>query len=132
MDAGKWSLGEGNVGGCQGPLVDLGQEGRDARAHVGVVFLARNEGEDGDEAVKLVGACQRPYTGTLMEHQDFHDEGVKRLGIDLKQLVARIFFEDMQHGLARMAVRVEAGALEHLGHLVADIGDLPRRACIGA
>jgi hypothetical protein len=38
----------------------------------------------------------------------------------------------MQHGLARMAVRVEAGALEHLGDFVADIGDLPRRADIGA
>ena len=30
-----------------------------------------------------------------------------------------------------MAVRVEAGALQHLRHLVADIGDLPDRAGIG-
>ena len=31
-----------------------------------------------------------------------------------------------------MAVRIEAGALEHQRHLVADIGDLPHRAGIGA
>ena len=38
----------------------------------------------------------------------------------------------MLDGLARMAGRVKAGALEHLRHLVADIGDLPRRTGIGA
>jgi len=30
-----------------------------------------------------------------------------------------------------MAVRVKAGALKHLRHLEADIGDLPHRAGIG-
>ena len=100
MDAGKRPFGEGGVGGCQGPLIDLRQEGRDARTHIGVIFLARNEDEDGDEAVEFVGPCQRPHAGALIKHQDFHDEIVERLGIDLEEFVARIFFEDMLDGLA--------------------------------
>ena len=112
MDAGKRPFGEGQVGGCRGPLVFLRQEGADARAHVGVIFLARNEHEDGDEAIELVNPCQRPHAGALRKHQDFHHEIIERLAVDLDELVARIFFQDMQEGFAGMAVWVEAGALE--------------------
>src|SRR4029077_8168809 len=85
VDACERSLGEGGVGGRQAPLIDLHQEVRDAHAYVGVVFLARNEDEDGDETVELVGPCQRPYAGTLIERQDLHDEIVERFGIDLEE-----------------------------------------------
>src|SRR6478736_5180247 len=108
------------------------QEGSDARAHVGVVFLARNEDEDGDEAIELVSPGQRPQAGALVENQDLHDEIVEGLDVDLDDLVTRIIFENVQERLARMAVRIEAGALEHQRHLVADIRDLAYRASIGA
>ena len=111
MDAGKRPFGEGDVGGRKAPLVDLRQEGRDARTYIGVIFLARNEDEDGDEAIKFVGPRQRPHAGALIERQDLHDEIIERLDINLEEFVARIFFEDMLDGLARMAGRVKAGAL---------------------
>ena len=120
MDARQRAFGEGRVGGREGPFVDLGQEGGDARAHVGVVFLARNEDEDRDEAVEFVDPRQRPDAGALIQHQDFHHEVVEGVDVDLEQFVTRIFFEDVCQRLARMAARVEAGALEDQRYLVAD------------
>src|ERR1700752_3670025 len=108
------------------------QEGTDARADVGVVFLARNEGENGYEAIELVHPRQRPDARALIEDQDLYDEIVESVDVDLEQFVARIFFENMHQRLAGMAARVEAGALEHPRNLVADIGDLSHRAGIGA
>ena len=128
VDARKRSLGEGHIGSRRRPLVGLRQEGSEARPHVAVVFFAWDEDEDGDETIELVYPRERPHAGTFIEDQDLHDEVVEGVDVDLEQIVARIFFDDMRECLARMAVRVETGALQHLRHLVADVGDLPDRA----
>ncbi|MEH2514171.1 hypothetical protein V1291_005525 [Nitrobacteraceae bacterium AZCC 1564] len=132
MDARKRPFWERYVGGDQGPLVSLRQEGADTRADVGVEFLAWNEGEDGDETIELVDPRQRPDARALVEDQDFYDEIVESVDVDLEQFVTRIFLENMHERFAGMAARVEARALEHPRNLVADIRDLSYRACIGA
>ena len=131
MDARERALGLRDIGGGHAAAIGRGEIGADAHPHVGVVFVAGDEDEDGDEAVELVRPRQSADARALVEHQDLDDEAVERLDVDLPQLVARIFLQDMDDRLAGMAFRVEAGALEDLGDLVAQIGDLAHRAGVG-
>src|SRR5882672_2754524 len=75
--------------------IDLRQKARDTRTHIGVIFITRNEGDDGDETVEFISPCQRPHAGTLIKRQDFQQEIIERLGIDLDEFVTRVFFEEI-------------------------------------
>ena len=120
----------GIVGGK--PAFEDGLEiGADLLAHDGIVAVARHEDDDGDEAVELVDAVERPDARPLDEAED-------RLGMlaqgrhgDLEQLVARIAFEHVDQRLAGMVVGIEAGFLDDGLGLRAQIGDLHHRARVG-
>jgi hypothetical protein len=113
------------------PAVDAGEELADAAAHRGVVAILRDEDEDRDEAVELVGARERADARPLGQLHDVEGEALQRLDVDLEELVAREGVEHVVEGAAGIARRVEAGALDDACDLEAQIGDCAGSAGIG-
>ncbi len=84
----------------------------DALPHLGVVAVARHVDEAGIKAVERIAAHQNAHRAPLIQVDDSAHDADQVLHIGLEQLVARIGFQHIQHGLAVVAVRVETEVLD--------------------
>ena len=83
-----------------------------------VVALARDIDEAGDKAFERVLAHEQRDALALLQVEDA-DRGVEQFVLgDLEQFVAREGFEDMEQGLAVVALRGKARALDRAPHLL--------------
>ena len=98
-----------------GPLEFLAQHVLDALAHRGVVVVARDEHEAGEEAPVGIAAHEQPGTPALVDVKDAGGERVQLVGRCLQQFVARQGFQDRTERLAGMRLRPQAGTF--LGRL---------------
>src|SRR5581483_5855124 len=107
------------------------QDRFDARAHLGVVAIPGNVDETGVEALEGVTPQEDAHLIALVQidhaAHDVHELGDGRL----KQLIARIRLEYVQHRLRVMAPRGESETAHDLIDLVAQNGDVARAAVIG-
>ena len=85
----------------------------DALALLGVVVLARDVDEAGDEAREGVGADEQANALTLSEAQDAGGGGEQLVDRALEKLVARVLLEDRAQRLAGVALGHQPGALDH-------------------
>ena len=90
----------GRIGGRHASAIDARKELADPAADLAVVAVLRNEHEDRDEAVELVGPREHPDPGPLRQVQDFEREAVERVVVDLEKLVARIILQDVEERAA--------------------------------
>ena len=112
-------------------VVGLRQQRADALAHLGSVAIARHVDEQRDEPVEAVDAGKHAHARPRLQVEDALAPFLQLLHADLEQLVARKGVEDVEQRLAVVAARRIAGGGEHHVDLVAQEGDLARRAHIG-
>src|SRR6185312_1577527 len=107
------------------------ENGAKALAQRGVVAVARNVDETGDEALEGVAADEECDALAFLEIDDAERRRLQLVLANLEELVARIGLEDVQQRLAVMALRAEARALQHMLDFPAQQRDLARAAVIG-
>jgi hypothetical protein len=113
------------------PLQRFGQHRLHARAHVGVVVLARHVDQAGRKAAVDVAVQEQPRALALAQPQDAGGDAVQVVDTDLEQLVARKLLEDGDQGLGRVAARQETGARRHGGDLAPQQRDVDRLGAVG-
>ena len=96
----------------------------DLHADLGGVHIARHIGQAVAEAPVGIAAQEDAQLVALLNLHDA-DRGVEQL-IDrgLEQIITRQHFEDLAQLLAQMPLSIEARTARHLGHLVADVGNV--------
>ena len=105
MNADQDTLAEGGRKARHLSVESLGQELAHLPPDGAVETVARNEDEGRDEPVELVAAHEQPGARPLLEPEDSMRYILERLGIDLKELIAREILEDGDERLAGMAGR---------------------------
>ncbi len=119
------------VGGDRA-VVGARQDVLDAQPELGVVAVARQVDEAGDEALERIAAGEEGDALALLQMQDAEGDVVELVLGDLEQLVARVGLEDVGEGLAVVAGRREAGARQAVGDLLAEQRNLARILAVGA
>ena len=108
------------------------QEPLDALAQGGVVAVARDVDEAGDEAGVGVRAHEQAQLLPVLEVQDLASTVASSWSVGVwKQLVARIGLEDVGQGLAGVAAGREAGPLLDQRHLAPQERDRARVQAVG-
>ena len=131
MHAHQRAFGEERVEGAHAALIGHGQIVADLSPDAAVIALARDIDEHRHEAVEAVAPRQHAHARPLVELQDRERNLIKRLVVDLEQLVARIGLQHVDQRLAGMALRVEAGAADDVIDLAPQIGNGAGRAGVG-
>ena len=97
---------------------------------LGVEPLARDEDKAGEEAAEHVATDEEPDAAALAEMEDAERDLEQLLVCDLEQLVPRVRLEDLDQRLVVVAAGQQPGAIEHVLHLPAQQGDLPRACAV--
>ncbi len=96
-----------------------------------VVAVARQEQQDGDEAVEGVAAREQPHARAVAKMHDALGDAQKVLGAHLEQLVAGVVGEHVFQALVVMGSWRQPRARQHLLDLAPDQGDRGGRLVIG-
>ncbi len=126
------------LGGDAGGVVDrlravrLGEVLCNGLAHAGVVAIARQVDEDGDEAAVVVIAQEDADVTARLQAHDLRGDLVEALRGGLEQLVARVALEHVEQVAARVRVGRVARPADHLGDALGDDRDARRRRRVGA
>ncbi len=100
-------------------------------AQGGVVAVARDVDEAGEEAAEGIGPDEEPDPLALLQMEDLAADAVEQLGVGLEELVARIGLEDVDERLAVVAGGRVAGPRDDRLDLAAEQRDLARAAVVG-
>ena len=96
----------------------LFQDGGEGLAQARVVAVARHVDEAGDEPFEGVTAHEQRDPLALLQVQDARRGLEQLVGCDLEQFVPRKGLEDVQEGLAVVALGAEPGALHRPPNLL--------------
>ena len=99
------------------------EDRRDPLAHGRVVAVARQVDEAGEEPAVDVAAHEQLQLAPLAGVHHLRGDRHQVLDRRLEQLVARVGLEHVHQGLARVAHRVQADGVDHLGGLLAQHRD---------
>ena len=102
-----------------------------ALAQGGVIIFARRVDQAGEKATESVVTDEEACALALAEAEYAHCSRIERLNLDLKQFIARVLFEDDAQRPAAVALRLEFGALKHLGDLAAEQWNSFRAGAVG-
>ena len=102
----------------------------DALAHLGVVAVARHVHQAGVEAEIRVAPHQQAHRAALVQVDHPAHDADKIRDPGLKELIARIGLQHVEHRLAVVAARVEAEVLDDALDFLAQHRDIPRAAVI--
>ena len=116
----------GRISSGNTALISFGQEFANPQTDCRVIAVLGNIDHNGYETIKAIDAGKDAQARALEQGEHIHREAVKRLDIDLEQLVARITLEHVEQGLAGMAGGIKPGALDDARHLVAQVGHAAR------
>ena len=84
-----------------------------APADCGVVTLARDIDQTGDEALEGIRAHEQAHRLAVAQMQDPQGDAIQGIGVDLEQLLTGIAVEDVHQRPVVVAGRRQAGALQH-------------------
>ncbi len=110
----------------------LPQNGFHLEPDAGVVAVARDVDQAGDEAAEPVATQEQLGLATLLQVEDGRRVLEQRLLVGLEQLVARVVLEHLEQVLAGVRVGQEATALEDRRDLVTHDRDPRHRLGVGA
>src|SRR4028118_1918284 len=99
--------------------------------HLGVVAVAGDVDEAGEEAAVGVAADEEAHPLALLEVQDAHGDVEELLLAYLEELVAGVGLEDLDEVLLVVAAVREPGPLHHVPHLAPHDGHLEDAHAVG-
>src|SRR5262249_18146472 len=113
------------------PIESFGDDVLHAQAQLRAETVARHIDEAGDEALEGILAQKQGDPLAFLQMKNAQRNFKKLVVARLKQLVARMSFEDMQERLAVMAVGLEAGAGDDALDLAPQQRRFPRALVVG-
>ena len=113
-----------------GPAEDLAERFRDALRPIRRVAVPGQVDEARDEPAVVVEALEQPDLAPILQLEDARRDLEQLAGVDLEQLVARVGLQDLAQRPPAVALRREAGPVQHLRGLLPQQRDVQHAVAV--